>query len=68
MSEDNEVKPWDFFKPNTEYATEEVAEERLTICKACPELIQVTKSCRQCGCFMALKVKLAKASCPLEKW
>jgi hypothetical protein len=68
VSEDKEVKPWDFLNPNTEYVTEEVAEERLTICKECPELIQLTKTCKECGCFMTLKVKLARAACPLKKW
>ena len=68
MSNDKDVRPWDFFNPNTDYVTEEQAEERLDVCKACPELIQVTKTCKKCGCFMTLKTKLAKAVCPLEKW
>ena len=68
MSKDGEVRPWDFLNPNTDYVTEETAEERLDICKACPELIQLTKTCKKCGCFMAYKTKLAKAVCPLEKW
>ena len=68
MSEDREVRPWDFLNPNTAYVTEEVAEERLTICKACSELIQSSTICKKCGCFMNLKVKLERAACPLKKW
>lgn len=68
MSEDKEVRPWDFLKRSTEYVNEDVAEERLTICKACPELIQPSTICKKCGCFMNFKVKLARATCPLKKW
>lgn len=62
------VKPWDFLNPNTNYASEELAESRYEICKGCPELIKLTKTCKQCGCFMALKTKLQNATCPLNKW
>jgi hypothetical protein len=41
---------------------------RFEICKACPELVQESGQCKQCGCFMAKKVKIAAASCPLKKW
>lgn len=68
MSNDKEVRPWDFLNPNTEYVSEEIADERLKVCNACPELIQLTKTCKKCGCFMTLKTKFAKATCPLEKW
>jgi len=63
-----DVKPWDFLNPNTEYAPEDLAESRYEICKACPELIKLTKTCKQCGCFMAAKTKLLLATCPLQKW
>lgn len=63
-----EVRPWDFFNPNTEYAQEEVADLRYNTCKACPELIQLTKTCKKCGCFMSAKTKLLHATCPLNKW
>ena len=63
-----EVRPWDFLDINTEYVSKEVSESRLDICRSCPELIQLTTTCKKCGCFMTAKAKLAKASCPLEKW
>lgn len=62
------VKPWDFLNPNTEYASEALADSRYSICNACPELIKLTKTCKQCGCFMAAKTKLSLATCPLGKW
>lgn len=61
------VTPFDLFKKNNR-AFESVQEERLAICEACPELIQATHTCKECGCFMTAKVKLAQAYCPLHKW
>jgi hypothetical protein len=63
-----ETRPWDMVNPNTQYATDEKAAARFEICKACPELVSLTKQCRKCGCFMALKTKLEKAECPIGKW
>jgi hypothetical protein len=63
-----DVKPWDFLNPNTEYASDELAVSRYDTCLSCPELIKLTKTCKQCGCFMALKTKLQDATCPLNKW
>jgi hypothetical protein len=61
------VKPWDMLNKEN-YTNEEVSKERLSICKACPELIKLTTQCKKCGCFMHAKTKLEKATCPLGKW
>ena len=45
-----------------------VSSTRMSICEACPRLIKATYQCRECGCFMKLKVKLAAATCPIGKW
>lgn len=63
-----EVRPWDFLKPGTEYASKEKKEERYSICKSCPEFIKLTSQCKKCGCFMAAKTALEQATCPLNKW
>jgi hypothetical protein len=63
-----DTRPWDVINPNTPKATEEEAADRLSICEKCPELIKATSQCKQCGCFMNLKVKLQLATCPLGKW
>lgn len=63
-----DVRPWDFLDPSVELSSEEESENRFSICKACPELISLTKQCKKCGCFMAAKTKLASAVCPLGKW
>ena len=61
------VKPWDMFNPN-EPKNSELGDKRMAICEECPELIELTKQCKKCGCFMLLKTKLENAVCPLNKW
>lgn len=62
------AKPWDVLNPNTEYLSEEESSVRMDICRACPKLIKSTNQCKECGCFMLLKTKMAHADCPLGKW
>lgn len=64
----SKTSPLDFLNPNTEYVTEEVARNRLSVCEGCDALIPKIKVCKKCGCFMAAKTKLADAECPLKKW
>jgi hypothetical protein len=64
----SEVSPMDLINPNTEWASEEKSILRFEICKACPELIKLTKQCKKCGCLMHLKTKLEAATCPIGKW
>lgn len=59
--------PLDLLRPG-EYGDEDVARSRYEICLECPRLIRTTKQCRECGCFMQLKVKLRDAVCPIGKW
>jgi hypothetical protein len=63
-----DTRPWDMLNPSENYGSEQLATERYSICLACPELISLTKQCKKCGCFMAAKTKLEKASCPIGKW
>jgi hypothetical protein len=71
MARENKGKkasPLDFFRRSTEYCADDEARERYVICINCPEIIKATNQCKQCGCFMNLKVKLKRAECPLGKW
>jgi hypothetical protein len=63
-----DTRPWDLVNPNVEWADEEIAKKRYSICKGCPELIKLTSQCKKCGCLMKMKTKLEKATCPLQKW
>jgi hypothetical protein len=46
---------------------EEIQKSRYEICKSCPSFT-LLKTCKECGCIMPLKTKLANTSCPLAKW
>jgi hypothetical protein len=63
-----ETRPWHMISPIEEHASDKVATERYSLCLSCPELISMTKQCKKCGCFMAMKTKLTRATCPLGKW
>ena len=62
-----DAKPWDLLNKKN-YVEETEAKRRFDVCLSCPELINATKQCRQCGCFMNLKTKLTHATCPMSKW
>lgn len=51
-------------------AANDIAEQRLDICRQCEYYHGETYRCTVCGCVMPLKTKVAKAKCPLEqpKW
>ena len=55
-------------------AGQEVVEERLAVCEACPKLIFKEKrgqkwyACKVCGCSYKRKVAVHGSSCPLGKW
>jgi hypothetical protein len=62
------ARPWDIFNKNLRRVENEIRDERLEICNACPQLIKLTSQCKECGCLMNVKTKLPNASCPLGKW
>jgi len=64
----NGVTPLDMLNPMTKHVSEDLAKKRFDTCLSCPELINITKQCKKCGCFMAAKTKLEAAKCPLGKW
>ena len=47
---------------------EEVKQQRLDTCLNCPKLIELTKQCGECLCFVNYKTSLRQEKCPLEKW
>ena len=66
--EKNGVTPLDMLNPMKKRSSEDLANTRLSICKKCPELIELTTQCKKCGCFMNIKTKLEMAKCPIGKW
>jgi hypothetical protein len=63
-----DTRPWDLWDPSIEKASDDKASARFEICSSCPELLKISKQCKKCGCFMALKTKLEGAVCPIGKW
>lgn len=51
-----------------EKVSPEIQQERWNICQSCEWLYKPTNSCRQCGCFMAIKTWMATQRCPIKKW
>jgi hypothetical protein len=43
------------------------AQDRWEICKSCDKLTAV-KFCRECSCFMPIKVRFSGNECPIGKW
>lgn len=63
------ARPWDLVNPKIGRVDEETFKYRYeNHCLNCPALIQATKTCKECGCFMTKKATLPHASCPLGKW
>ena len=62
------TRPWDIFKAEAHNTDEQTAIDRYAVCLECPELLKITKQCKQCGCMMPLKVQLKAAEFPLVKW
>ena len=63
-----ETRPWHMFDPSKKVDDPKIAENRFSICKACPELIELTSQCKKCFCVMTLKTQLEAAKCPIGKW
>ena len=49
-------------------ASKEEQKRRFEICKACDRFDKKQERCRECGCFMVVKVLLEVWHCPLKKW
>ncbi len=63
-----ETRPWHMLDHNKILEDTSISDNRMAICKACPELMQLTSQCKKCGCFMSAKTKLELAKCPIGKW
>jgi len=42
--------------------------DKMKICIECDRFVKITKQCKECGCFMPLKVRWPGMHCPLNKW
>lgn len=49
-------------------ADQATVEERRSICRGCDRFDAEADMCRECGCYLAAKVRMASEACPLGKW
>jgi len=50
------------------FVSDEVYKDRITICKSCVYYFKPTGTCKDCGCFMKIKARLAPMECSQKKW
>lgn len=55
-------------QPTDMFAPEEKQVERMSVCKECEYYSKRQNRCKQCGCFLTVKVKFNSATCPVGKW
>ena len=53
---------------NKFFVLDEVYKDRITICKSCVYYFKPTGTCKDCGCFMKIKARLAPMECSQKKW
>ena len=53
---------------NKFFVKDEVYKDRIAICKDCIYYFKPTGTCKDCGCFMKLKARLAPMECGQRKW
>jgi hypothetical protein len=46
----------------------EIKEQRLTICRSCEYYDASQVRCKHCGCFLEHKTSFALDSCPIDRW
>ena len=65
--ENRPARPWDLLDEKVGRVSQEVADERYSICNSC-DYLNKFKFCKKCGCNMRLKVTLPNAFCPALYW
>ena len=53
---------------NKFFVPQDVYEDRIAICKSCIYYFKPTGTCKDCGCFMKVKARLAPMECSQKKW
>ena len=51
-----------------EWKINQVGAKRYSICTSCDKLVDTTKVCSVCYCFMPIKVRIMSSECPEGKW
>ena len=56
----------DTVKGNVEFAGQDLHKRRIDVCNVCD--YNKVRTCTKCGCFIDIKTKLVKSTCPMGKW
>ena len=56
------------FQKKPIFVTQEVEDERWACCRACDSYVPDSIQCRECTCFLQIKIPLAQEKCPKKKW
>lgn len=49
-------------------ADDQLYHSRVAVCKGCKEYQELTRQCRECGCFVPFKAQVKRSKCPQGKW
>ena len=52
----------------TLFVSNQIYKDRISICKSCIYYFKPTGTCKDCGCFMKIKARLAPMGCSQNKW
>lgn len=58
----------DVIAGDVELADDNTKNARRSVCDSCEARNSIIDVCTACGCFIPLKIKLIKSTCPMEKW
>ena len=53
---------------NKYFTTDEVYNQRMSICRNCVFYFKLTGQCKRCLCFMKIKSRIAPMECPEKYW
>ena len=48
--------------------SDKIFEDRMSICRSCEYFDKKQTRCKECGCYLAPKVKFSLESCPIGSW
>ena len=49
-------------------ADTESQQKRIKICKQCEHYEPLLHRCKECGCLLEVKTRMAISTCPIHKW
>jgi hypothetical protein len=52
--------------PESEKTSDQLYEERLSVCMSCDSLIAGT--CHKCGCYVEIRAASKASECPVKRW